>query len=206
MILNKHSNKFQEGKPESYITQQKLLSILSNQPEFRNDLQKVFQIKEDDTKIIKIGNSKELIDSLEVLSSQCEKIDICSKVNNVQLKKMLKDEKSIFEIYEIKDDFILRKNKSDILETQTAYSAKNDLLDIYSLNKFANYCRDMEYDDLIEKIKEYLKEKNIDNKDEKNLRLVYKYDDNKFYLRALTSTNNYKNFGINFSILLLLLF
>jgi hypothetical protein len=33
-----------------------------------------------------------------------------------------------------------------------------------------------------------------------NLRLVYKYEDQKYYLRAVTSDNGYRDFGINFSV------
>jgi hypothetical protein len=40
----------------------------------------------------------------------------------------------------------------------------------------------------------------VDNNEERSLRLVYKYDDEKFYIRALTSSKDYKDFGINFSV------
>lgn len=200
MILKKQSYKFKENGTDSYITEQKLLNILESQIEFKDELQEVFQIDKEEVKVIKIGNAKTLIDSLTKLDSQCEKIDINSKIKNVQLKKMLEEEKAIFEIFGIKDDFILKTNKSDILDVETAYSAKSDLLDIYRLSKFANYCRDMEYDDLIETIREYLEKKNLKNEDEKSLRLLFKHEDKKFYLRAITSTDNYRNFGINFSI------
>lgn len=91
----------------------------------------------------KNGSGKSaIIESLLLLDSQCEKIDINSKVKDVQLKKMLQDEKAIFEIFKITDTEIIKKNKSDLLEVEIAYSAKQDMLDYYSFSKFANYLRD----------------------------------------------------------------
>jgi hypothetical protein len=113
---------------------------------------------------------------------------------------MLEVEKAIFEIFNITDDFILKTNRSDLLEVETKYSAKSDLLEYYNFSRFANYCRDNEYEDLIEIIKDYLRVKNSENNEKVNLRLVYKYDENKYYLRAITSTRDYRDYGINFSV------
>src|SRR5690606_31712468 len=54
-------------------------------------------------------------------------------------------------------------------------------------------------------IKKYLKRKNTENKEEKSLRLLYKNDENKFYLRAVTSVGNYRDFGLNFSVFVALI-
>ena len=113
---------------------------------------------------------------------------------------MLEAEKAIFEISNISDNFILKTNRSDLLEVETKYYAKNDLLDYYNFSRFANYCRDNEYDDLIKTIKDFLQVKNSENNEQVNLRLVYKHDEDKFHLRAITSTGDYRDYGVNFSV------
>ncbi|MPL55001.1 hypothetical protein SDC9_00468 [bioreactor metagenome] len=205
MILDRQSKKFNDFAPDSFITQKQLLSLLNRQPHFKEELVNLFQIDEDKTEVLQIGNSKFLIESLLFLDSQCEKIDINSKVKDVQLKKMLKDEKAIFEIFKITDTEIIKKNKSDLLEVETAYSAKQDMLDYYSFSKFANYLRDKESEDLIDVIKKYLNQKNADNPDSKSLRLLYKKSEDKFYLRTVTSVDNYQDFGLNFSVFVALI-
>lgn len=205
MILERKSNKFNGFVSDSFITQKHLMRLLDRQPHFKDELVKLFQIDEDKTEVLQIGNSKSLIQSLLFLDSQCEKIDIQSKVKDVQLKKMLQDEKAIFEIFKIKDTGIIKKNKSDLLEVETAYSAKQDMLDYYSFSKFANYLSDEKHEDLIDVIKKYLKQKNINNLDSKNLRLLYKKDEAKYYLRTVTSVDNYQDFGLNFSVFVTLI-
>lgn len=200
MILDRQSKKFNDFASDSFITMKQLMSLLDRQPHFKEELVNLFQIDENKTEVLQIGNSKFLIESLLFLDSQCKKIDIHSKVKDVQLKKMLQDEKAIFEIFKITDTEIIKKNKSDLLEVETVYSAKQDILDYYSFSKFANYLRDKESDDLIDVIKKYLKQKNIDNTESKGLRLVYKKSDDKFYLRTITSVDNYQDFGLNFSV------
>lgn len=200
MILEKQSKKFNSYNTDSFITQKQVLKLLDNQPAFKAELINLFQINESKTEVLQIGNSKFLIASLLFLDSQCEKIDIQSKIKDIKLKKLLENEKAIFEIFKITDADLIKKNKSDLLIIETAYSAKQDILDYYNFSKFANYCRDLEYEDLIDIIKNYLEKRNEENTESKNLRLIYKKDENKFYLRALTSVDNYQNFGLNFSV------
>ncbi|PZO29130.1 MAG: hypothetical protein DCF13_07210, partial [Flavobacteriaceae bacterium] len=200
MILEKQSKKFSENSSDSYVTQKQLLKLLDNQEDFRNELVNLFQIDESEVDVLQIGNSKFLVDSLFLLDSQCVKIDIKAKMKDIQLKKMLQDEKALFEIFKITNEEIIKKNKSDLLEVETAYSAKQDLLDYYSFSKFANYLRDSESEDLIDVIKKYLNQKNVDNIDSKSLRLLYKKNEDKFYLRTVTSVDNYQDFGLNFSV------
>jgi hypothetical protein len=190
---------------DSFITVNQLLKILEKDNEYREELKNVFHINEEATKVIQVGNAKSLVYSLLRLNSECDKIDIVSAIKDIELKRLLEDEKAILGIYSITDKNVLQINKSDILEVETKYSSKNDFLDYYHFSKFANYCRDLEYDDLIRNIYEYLKRNNRENTDVKKLRLVYKYSDGKFYLRAITSAGIYKNYGTNFSVFVALL-
>ncbi len=121
---------------------------------------------------------------------------------------MLEEEKAIFEILELTNNFIISKTKSDILLAETRYAAKSDLLELYNLSKFANYCRDNDYNTLINDINTYLKSKNSSNTEERKIRLIFLKSDERFYLRAMTSTSissqGYRDFGINFSIFIAL--
>ncbi|MAC94756.1 MAG: hypothetical protein CMC96_04565 [Flavobacteriales bacterium] len=182
------------------MTTTKLLKTLEKRIEFKDKLISTFKVEEDKPQVIKIGNSKSLIDSILEVDSKCHKVDINAQIKDIHLKKMLEAEKAEFEIFNISDEYILKNNQSDLLIGETTYTAKSDLLDYYSFSKFANYCRDKDFSDLIDTIKEYLFSKNSANTDQKSLRLVHKFEDDKYYIRALTSTNGYQDFGINFSV------
>jgi hypothetical protein len=205
MILDTKTQRFDNYSVNDFVTTKQLLKILEKKNEFREDLIRIFKLDESKINVIKIGNAKFLLDSVFQLDSQCEKIDITSKVKDIHLKKMLEAEKAIFEVFTITNDFILRENLSDLLLVESRYSSKSDILDYYSFSKFANYCRDNDFEDLLTNIKDYLNSKNFNNNEEKKLRLLYKYENKKFYLRAITSSQDYKDFGINFSVFVALI-
>lgn len=205
MILKQEKQKFKDYTKESFVTSKQLIKVLDKRNQFKDSLIKIFKIEDSQTEVIKVGNAKDLIESLLNLDSQCEKIDINVKVKNIHIKRMLDEEKALFEIFKITDNFILKKNKSDLLIAETRYSAKNDILDYYNFSKFANYCRDHKFEDLINTIRDYLKAKNSNNNEEIKLRLLFKNDEGKFFLRAITSVNQYKDFGINFSVFVALI-
>ena len=200
MILARINQGFKDYKTDTFVSTTSLLKLFKKKDEFKEDLFRIFKVNEKKKEIFKIGNSKFLIDAISSLDSQCDKIDISTARKNIYLKKMLEAEKAIFEISNISDNFILKTNRSDLLEVETKYYAKNDLLDYYNFSRFANYCRDNEYDDLIKTIKDFLQVKNSENNEQVNLRLVYKHDEDKFHLRAITSTGDYRDYGVNFSV------
>lgn len=206
MILQKKESKnFDDFTSSSFVTTKQMLTILDKKREFRDELIESFDINEAINNVIRIGNSSFLLESLINVDSQFEKIDISTKIKNLHLNKMLDEEKAIFEIFEITDPFILKEIKSDLLLAETRYAAKSDILDIFNFSKFANYCRDQKYEDLIDNVKDYLKVKNATNDEERKLRLIFKKEDRKFYIRALTSTEGYKDYGINFSVFVALM-
>ncbi|MBK8442354.1 MAG: hypothetical protein IPL35_02605 [Sphingobacteriales bacterium] len=199
MILERHIRHFKDFETQTFVSTKQLLKLFDKRDEYKNDLLSIFKIDPAINNIFQIGNCKQLLSSINSLDNQCEKIDLPSKIRDIQVKKLLENEKALFEVFNVKNPFILKNIKKDLLTVESRYSAKNDLLEYYNLSKFANYLRDNEYDDLVNTIKEYLKVKNSKNDDSKNLRLLYHIEENKFYFRALTSTNDYKDFGINFS-------
>ena len=205
MILEREVKKFDGFEVKSFVTTNQLLRLLDKRNKFKAELIDLFDVDESTTTVIQIGNAKYLLDSLIQLDNKCDKIDIDVEIKDVHLLKMLEGEKAIFEIFSIDDEHILKTIKSDKLEVETRYSSKLELLDYYNFNKFANYCRDKEYFDLIEIIKDYLNSRNTNNKEPKKLRMLYNIEEKKYYLRALTSTQGYQDFGINFSVFVALI-
>lgn len=200
MILQREFGSFDGFTNESFVTQAQLVKIIDRYDDLRHDIISIFEIDESISSVIQIGNAKFLINDLIQLDNKCNKIDIDVEMKNVHLKKMLEGEKAIFEIFSIDNEEILTHTFSDKLEVESRYSSKLEILDYYNFNKFANYCRDNGYFDLIDNINEYLNSKNTNNHDTKKLRLIYVYDDETYYLRALTSSNGYQDFGLNFSV------
>ena len=200
MILERRTQRFKDYSTDSYVSTNKLIKLFDKRNQFKDNLLELFKIQEETTEVFQIGNAKHLLNSIISLDGLCEKIDINTKLKDIYLMKMLEGEKSIFEIYHTDNAFVYRQNQSETLIVETRYTAKDDLLNYFNFSKFANYCRDNKYDDLIDYIKEYLKNKNFENHQSISLRLVYKYEDSRFYLRAITSTQGYRDFGINFSV------
>jgi hypothetical protein len=206
MILDKLIETFSDNiEVNTFTTVDKATKILDEQPEFQKELMRLFEIQNKGKSVIQIGNAKPLIAAIEKLDEQCTKIDLPVKMKNLQLQRMLQDEKAIFEVLEVKDNFILKENRSDILRAETRYTAKHDILDYYHFSKFANYCRDNEFEDLVDIVKGYLKKKNNKNNEVRSVRVIHRKEDGIFFIRAFTSSSDYKNFGINFSALVALL-
>lgn len=205
MIIEKQTEIYSDCTTESFVSSNDLLKLLEKRNEFKDDLLRIFNIDENKIEVFQIGNSKQLILSLIRLDSLCDKIDISKKIKDIHLFKMLEAEKATFEIFSIEDNEILSANKSDLLTAETRYSAKHDLLDLYNFSKFANYCRDKEYEDLIDIIKKHLVAKNKDNNNQINLRLIHKLDENIFFIRAITSIHGYRDYGLNFSVFVALI-
>ncbi len=204
MILRKKESHFRDFGADSYVKIEKLLD-LKIKDEYKEELNELYSLDDNREEILKIGNSISLIDALIELDASCRKKDLKTLVKNVQLKNIYEKEKAIFEIYGVEDEEILLENGTDILEVETVYSAKNEILDYYSLSKFAKYCTELEYDELVFTIRDFLKAKNENNEEERSLRLVYKNEDNKYYFRAITSAEGYKDYGVNFSVVIALL-
>jgi hypothetical protein len=206
MILNKQTEAFNNKfDAASFVKIKNALEILDKQPDFQKELIDLFEIDVNKTNILQIGNAKQLIMAINLLDNQCTKRDITVKMKELHLQKLLEGEKAIFEIMGITDPFLLKENRSDILRVETRYSAKSEILDYFHFSKFANYCRDNEFEDLIDTVKDYLELENFDNKELKKLRIIYVNEDSQFFLRAFTSSQEYKDFGINFSVLVALL-
>ncbi len=205
MIISTKPFFAQTGEPGTFIKVRQLCSIISKDSEFQDDLTKLFEVVPRLEEVLQVGNAKNLIDAINSIDNLCDKIDIVSTKRDIKLDKYVEDKQARFQIFGIDEPSILIDNKSDLLEVVTRYDAKADLLDMYNFSKFANYCNENGYDDLIDQVKGYLEFKNVDNSEEVNLRLLRLKEDGVYYLRAKTSVDGYKNFGINFSVFVAIL-
>ena len=107
MIIESTTKTFDDYDTQSFVTTTKLLKTLEKRIEFKDKLISTFKVEEDKPQVIKIGNSKSLIDSILEVDSKCHKVDINAQIKDIHLKKMLEAEKAEFEIFNISDEYIL---------------------------------------------------------------------------------------------------
>ena len=117
---------------------------------------------------------------------------------------MLEDEAALFTLYGISDLDLVKKLHADHIQVESRYSAKNDVLEIHKLGKFANFCRDNKWSDLLDYINEYIRN-HTKNDEFCSARLIRPIESDRYLLRAVTSDKVYRNYGINFSVLVALL-
>lgn len=205
MITNKLIRHFEnDGGAGSFVSFGHALDILSRDNEYTDDVLTCFSVDRDKEKVIAVGNVRELLDDISDLDSQAEKIDVRVKLKDIVLEKMLEDEVALFTLYGIADVSLLSKLHQDCLLVESRYNAKNEVLDFYHLSKFANFCHKNGWDSLLPYIRDYIRGRASD-KEYCSARLIRPVDSDKYLLRAVTSDTAYKNYGINFSVLVALL-
>ncbi len=203
-IIDEKNRRFSDlGDVNSMATMGRTIRVLSKDNEFVEEVLGNFLITEEDYhEVIPIGNLKNLLDDIEENDSQILKFDAQIYLRNVYPEKYLEDGAAVFDILGIKDPRILKDVEADHLKVETCYSAKTDFFEFFKMGKFAN--------SLIEKKKDYLIRMNMDdlrkdNSDRVSARLIKMVDGGDYFLRAITSETMYKNYGINFSLLVAIL-
>ena len=88
------------------------------------------------------------------------------------------------------------------LTAETKYNTKKDYFDgCYRLDKFANFCLNERHFQLLKRNIEYLNKASKKNESlRKSFRLIFDKEENKYYVRAITSTNRYYDYNIRFSL------
>ena len=204
-ILKKASRHFQnDGTVQSMATIKNVIAVLSRDNDFMEEVLNSFSVDAEQNSIIQVGNVKSLLEDIAELDDKAEKIDVRVKKKDIYLETMLEEEKALFMLYGITEPRLLKKHKSDSLLVETRYSAKADVLDFNNLSKFANRCRDEHWDELLEHIQDFIR-RNTTNEEFCSARLIKLKDEEQYLLRAVTSDTAYKNYGINFSVLVALL-
>ena len=180
------------------------IAVLSRDNEYVDKILECFSVDKTKEKVIQIGNVKNLLEDIFDLDSMAEKKDLRVKVRDIVLDEMLEDEAALFTLYGISDLDLVKKLHADHIQVESRYSAKNDVLEIHKLGKFANFCRDNKWSDLLDYINEYIRN-HTKNDEFCSARLIRPIESDRYLLRAVTSDKVYRNYGINFSVLVALL-
>ena len=180
------------------------IAVLSRDNEYVDKVLECFSVDRSKEKVIQIGNVKNLLEDISILDSMAEKKDVRVKVRDIVLDKMLEEEAALFTLYGISDLDLVKKLHADHIQVESRYSAKNDVLEIHKLGKFANFCRDNKWSDLLDYINEYIRN-HTKNDEFCSARLIRPIESDRYLLRAVTSDKVYRNYGINFSVLVALL-
>lgn len=206
IILKEVSRHFNNGvKVESMSMLEKATDILSENNEFLPEVLDCFNVKEKLNTVLQIGNVKDLLEDIKSLDDQVEKFDIQMKVRDISWDKFLEDEVAKFTLYNIEDKDVVKRIGRDSLVVETRYSAKHDATEYYNFSKFANFLRDAQQNELINIIRDHLHRSTLHLDTRCSARIIKIKEDEGYLLRAVTSENAYKNYGINFSVLVSLL-
>ena len=204
-ILNKKLRHFtNNGLVQSMTSLENAIAVLSRNNEYVDKVLECFSVDRSKEKVIQIGNVKNLLEDIFDLDSMAEKKDVRVKVRDIVLDKMLEEEAALFTLYGISDLDLVKKLHADHIQVESRYSAKNDVLEIHKLGKFANFCRDNKWSDLLDYINEYIRN-HTKNDEFCSARLIRPIESDRYLLRAVTSDKVYRNYGINFSVLVALL-
>ena len=204
-ILNKKLRHFtNNGLVQSMTSLENAIAVLSRNNEYVDKVLECFSVDRSKEKVIQIGNVKNLLEDISILDSMAEKKDVRVKVRDIVLDKMLEEEAALFTLYGISDLDLVKKLHADHIQVESRYSAKNDVLEIHKLGKFANFCRDNKWSDLLDYINEYIRN-HTQNDEFCSARLIRPIESDRYLLRAVTSDKVYRNYGINFSVLVALI-
>ena len=207
-IIASRAGHFTASQPNSLVSLRQAVAILSQDNEFTEEVLRCFSIDPDDSNQMKqplsIGNVKFLLDDLALLDSQDWKVDVATELHNIDLEKVLENDYALFHLYGIKDDALIKAINADHLQVESRYSARSNMLDYYDFSKFASFLHTHQMDYFARSIWEQL-QKSIGEEKRCSARLLYHKEESKYYLRAVTSEQGYKNYGINFSVFVALL-
>lgn len=204
-ILNKKLRHFtNNGLVQSMTSLENAIAVLSRNNEYVDKVLECFSVDRSKEKVIQIGNVRNLLEDISILDSMAEKKDVRVKVRDIVLDKMLEEEAALFTLYGISDLDLVKKLHADHIQVESRYSAKNDVLEIHKLGKFANFCRDNKWSDLLDYINEYIRN-HTKNDEFCSARLIRPIESDRYLLRAVTSDKVYRNYGINFSVLVALI-
>lgn len=203
-IIKATRKHYSQEEPNSLVSLKQASSVLSHDNEFIDEVLKCFSIKNDEQSMkesLLIGNVKQLLADISELDNQTEKIDVIVNLKNIYLE----NGHFLFHIYDIHEEALIKKLKADNLIVESQYSARTDILEYYDFSKFASFLYTHDMGAQAQQIWENLRTSDSLQDKKCMARLVYHIEDEKYYIRAVTSENGYKRYGINFSVLVLLL-
>lgn len=170
------------------------LKLIENS-EFKDDLLILFDFEKIKNGYVNITGLKKVIESVILRDQEYQKLDLESHISDVTYV-------SIFDANTV----ILKFNNPESIEekvinAKTVYSAKKEYFEgSYKIDKFANFCIKEGHSNLLKDNIEYLNQQYKDsNSHIKSFRLLKNTEGN-YFLRAITSTSQYYDYNIRFSL------
>jgi hypothetical protein len=169
-----------------------VLKIISKNKYFEK-FYELLKIQEIEDEFINIPGATKLIETINSIDLSFEKFDLESSIQDISFDKL---DKFSMTFKNIQDKEICLIIESDEFTAKPIYSAQNDFFSgMFSMEKFANKLISLNYDDLVYKNLDYLKEIFVANKTENKKFRIIRDRDNNYFLRSITSKkyNNYNN-------------
>lgn len=207
-IIKATRKQYSQEEPNSLASLRQAKTVLSHDNVFIDEVMDCFSIEQDENSMkmpLLVGNLKQLLADISKLDRQCEKIDVSVNLKDIYIEHVLPNDHVLFNLYGIQDDILIKKIKADNIIVESEYSARTDILEYYQLSRFASFLHTANLDNMAQEIWESLRTTPQIQDKKCMARLVYHIKDNKYYIRAITSEKGYKNYGINFSVLVTLL-
>ncbi|MCG8332314.1 MAG: hypothetical protein MI974_31800 [Chitinophagales bacterium] len=186
---------FQELSEDKTLVRLSGCLELIEESEFEEDLIELFDFEGIENETIAIAGLRTVIKSIISRDREFKKIDLKSHISNVTCIQTIDG-----------NTVRLRFNDaSDIgmtfVDAQTVYSAKREYFEgFYKMDKFANFCISEGHFGLLQENIEYLNKKYEDSDSHiKNFRLLQDKE-GEYYVRAITSTSQYYDYNIRFSL------
>ena len=172
---------------------------------YYDEIYKAFNLKELENDFIAIKGANFLVKELIEVDEEYSKFDVDSASNDVRITKFTDNNEAEFEIFNISNKEVLKVTGSDMILMESAYSVKSEYLnDLYHIDKYLDFCIKSKYHDIVEQNLVMIQEKNKDNNKLKNFR-VLQSPKGKYYVRAITSVDKYKDYNLRFSLFIALI-
>ena len=195
-IITAIHKQYSQEEPNTLASLKQAYSVLSQDNEFIDEVLSCYSVKTDEQSMkepLLIGNVKQLLADISELDQQTDKIDAIVNLKNIHLDKVLENEHVLFNIYGIQEAELIKRLKADHLTVESRYSARTDVLEYYNLSKFASFLHTNNMDSYARQIWETLRTSSIQDK-KCMARLIYHKEEEKYYIRAITSANGSNNF------------
>lgn len=176
---------------------------LINNSKFYDEIVDTFNLDEIKNDFIEIKGAKHLVDTLIEADEEFEKIDLDSPLANVRLHKYTDDNQIILDVSGIEDKTILSQIKTDLIQPQSLYSVRSEYLNMHGADKFFEHCKAHNYQKVIDINIGLLNENSNNDNKTKKFRLLKKGKE--YYVRAITSTDVYKDYNLRFSLFVALI-
>jgi len=198
----KSLNKSNRVQNDTGINVKELIELISNS-KYKKQIQELLEIEKIKDEFIEIPGAKTLIEEIKKLNKKFVKIDINSKLSDISFFDDKGFTINFNNLSETNNDYFDKNNYKSIT-TIPIYSASRDFFsNLFNMDKYAQSLINNGHNDILSTNLEIIKTKKINFK--KKFRIIHDTNENKFYLRAITSTNNYYNYDNNITVVVSLL-